>query len=75
MREVTEEFKRGDRVEWNTSQGTTRGIAKTKLTSPATIKGHTVEVSKETPEYLVKSEKADAEAAHKPSALTKANPR
>ena len=28
-----EEFKQGDRVEWNTPQGKTRGTVKTKLTS------------------------------------------
>ena len=64
-------FKKGDRVEWETSQGKTRGKVVKKLTAPREIKGHHVAASKENPEYLVKSEKSGAEAAHKPSALKK----
>ena len=41
-----------------------------KLTSPTEIKGHGVKASKENPEYLVKSDKTGAEAAHKPESLT-----
>ena len=65
------DLKKGDQVEWTTSQGKTRGTVKKKLTSEATIKGHTVKASKESPEYLVESEKSGAEAAHKPGALRK----
>lgn len=68
---MAENLKRGDRVEWNTSQGTTRGRVKKKLTEPTEIKGHHVAASKENPEYLVESEKSGDEAAHKPSALKK----
>ena len=41
-----------------------------KLTSPTETKGHGVKASKENPEYLVKSDKTGAEAAHKPESLT-----
>ncbi|MBW4679508.1 MAG: DUF2945 domain-containing protein [Microcoleus vaginatus WJT46-NPBG5] len=68
---MTEEFKKGDRVEWKTSQGKTTGQVKKKLTSPTDIKGHHVAASKENPEYLVESEKTGKEAAHKPDALEK----
>ena len=68
---MTEEFKKGDRVEWKTSQGKTIGQVKKKLTSPTDIKGHHVAASKENPEYLVESEKTGKEAAHKPDALEK----
>jgi hypothetical protein len=68
---LTEEFKKGDRVEWKTSQGKTTGQVKKKLTSPTDIKGHHVAASKENPEYLVESEKTGKEAAHKPDALEK----
>ena len=65
------QFKKGDRVEWNTSQGKTTGTVQKKLTEPTDIKGHTAKASKEEPQYLVKSESTGAEAAHKPDALKK----
>jgi heme-binding NEAT domain protein len=66
-----ENLRKGDHVEWNTSQGTTSGTVKKKLTSPTKIKGHEVKASKDNPEYLVESDKTGAEAAHKPRALKK----
>lgn len=68
---MTEEFKKGDNVEWKTSQGKTTGEVEKKLTSPIEIKGHHVAASKDNPEYLVKSDKTGKEAAHKPDALKK----
>ena len=64
------DLKAGDKVEWQTSQGKTRGTVKKKLTSPMEIKGHHVAASKENPEYLVETE-SGALAAHKPGALKK----
>ena len=64
-------FKRGDKVEWETSQGKTKGTVEKKLSSTSQIKGHKVAASKDNPEYLVKSEKSGKEAAHKPDALKK----
>jgi len=68
---VSEEFKKGDKVEWKTSQGETTGVVKKKLTSPIDIKGHHVAASEDNPEYLVESDKTGKEAAHKPDALKK----
>jgi hypothetical protein len=68
---VSEEFKKGDKVEWKTSQGETTGVVKKKLTSPTDIKGHHVAASEDNPEYLVESDKTGKEAAHKPDALRK----
>ncbi|NJN57932.1 MAG: DUF2945 domain-containing protein [Leptolyngbyaceae cyanobacterium SL_5_9] len=68
---MAESFKKGDRVEWKTSQGKTTGEIKKKLTSETDIKGHHVAASKENPEYLVESEKSGKEAAHKPESLKK----
>ncbi|HEY8357291.1 MAG TPA: DUF2945 domain-containing protein [Ramlibacter sp.] len=65
------ELKKGDAVEWNTSQGKTSGTVKKKLTAPADIKGHHVAASPDNPEYLVESAKTGALAAHKPQALRK----
>lgn len=69
---MTDAFKAGDRVQWQSSQGTVHGTIKKKLTSPTEIKGHHVAASKEHPEYLVVSDKTGAEAAHKADALRKA---
>ncbi len=68
---MAEKLKKGDKVEWETSQGKTSGTVKKKLTKPIDIKGHHVAASEENPEYLVESEKSGAQAAHKPDALKK----
>lgn len=70
---MSEPLKPGDRVEWETSQGTTSGKVKKTLTKPIRIKGHKVAASPDNSEYLVESEKTGAEAAHKPESLTKSS--
>lgn len=64
-------LKKGDPVEWKTPQGKTSGKVEKKLTSETKIKGHEVKASKDNPEYLVKSDKSGAQAAHKPGSLKK----
>ncbi len=64
-------FKKGDRVEWDSSGGHSVGKVVKKVTSPTKIKGHEVAASKDNPEYIVKSDKSGKEAAHKPGALKK----
>ena len=66
-----ETFKPDDKVRWDHSQGTTTGHVVRKQTSPTKIKGHKVAASKDKPEYIVKSDKTGAVAAHKPEALRK----
>ncbi|MES2830805.1 MAG: DUF2945 domain-containing protein [Pseudomonadota bacterium] len=68
---MTTTFKKGDKVEWHSSQGTIEGTVKKKLTAPHKIKGHEIAASTENPEYLVVSDKTGAEAAHKPGSLKK----
>jgi hypothetical protein len=63
------EFKKGDHVAWNTSQGQTKGRVVRKQTSDAQIKGHAVKASKDEPQYIIESDKSGAQAAHKPEAL------
>jgi hypothetical protein len=69
---MPDNLKKGDQVEWETSQGKTSGTVKKKLTSETKIKGHKVAASKDKPEYLVESQKSGKKAAHKPEALKKA---
>ena len=66
-----DEFKQGDRVEWNTPQGKTRGTVRKKLTSDTQVGGQKITASEDDPRYLVESEKSGKEAAHKPDALSK----
>ena len=68
---MAQAFKKGDKVSWSTPQGKTVGTIVEKLTSRTEIKGHTVAASKESPQFLVESEKTGSQAAHKPEALTK----
>jgi hypothetical protein len=65
-------LKRGDKVEWETSQGKTKGTVKKKVTKPMKIEGHAVKASKENPQVLVESDKTGKQAAHKAKSLKKA---
>jgi hypothetical protein len=69
---MTKTFKQGDRVSWNTSQGTTHGKVVKKLTSDTKIEDHQVRASEDDPQYLVESEKSGGDAVHKPDALKRA---
>lgn len=66
----TSEFRQGDKVQWNSINGVVEGVIVKKLTSNTQIKDHHVNASKDEPQYLVRSDKTGAEAAHKPEALT-----
>jgi hypothetical protein len=68
---VTQDFRAGDHVEWNSEAGRVRGKIKKKHTSEIKFKGYTVHASKEEPQYLIKSDKTDHLAMHKGSALRK----
>ncbi len=68
---MAKDLKKGDAVTWTSSQGDVKGKVVKKLTKPIDIKGHHVAASADNPEYLVKSDKTGAEAAHKPSGLKK----
>lgn len=68
---MTDSLKKGDHVEWETSQGKTEGVVKKKLTQPTDIKTHHVAASPDNPEFLVETDKSHKEAAHKPDELKK----
>ncbi|TCH96473.1 DUF2945 domain-containing protein [Roseococcus sp. SYP-B2431] len=63
--------KAGDHVRWDTSQGETSGTVMRKLTRETRIKGHVARPTPEEPQFLVKSDRTGAEAAHKPGELKK----
>jgi hypothetical protein len=66
---MTNDFKAGDHVAWNSEAGRVRGTIKKKVTAAITFKGYTVHASKAEPQYLIKSDKTDHLAMHKGSAL------
>jgi hypothetical protein len=65
------EFKKGDKVEWDSHGGTAVGVVERKITSDTKAAGRQVRATKDEPQYLVKSEKSGGEAVHKPDALRK----
>jgi hypothetical protein len=68
---MAKDLKAGDKVEWDSSGGHSTGKVVKKQTSATQIKGHKVAASKDSPQYIVKSDKSGKEAAHKPSELKK----
>ena len=64
-----EDFKVGDKVSWNSTQGKVTGSVKKKLVAPTDIKTHHVAASPDNPQLLVKSAGSGQVAAHKPEAL------
>ncbi len=68
---MTKALKSGDKVSWDTSGGETHGVVEKKQTTDTKIKTHQVKASKEDPQYIVKSDKTGAKAAHKADALHK----
>ncbi len=69
---MADDFKPGDKVEWNTPQGKTQGKVVEKLTARTEVSGQSVAASDDDPRYLVESEKSGKRAAHKPGFLKKA---
>lgn len=65
------ELDNGDRVSWNTSQGRTRGRIVDKHVRDFEFDGQHFTASADSPAYIVQSEKTDARAAHKGTALRK----
>jgi len=63
------EFKKGDKVEWNSHGGKAVGEVKERITGETEAGGRKVKASEDEPQYLVESEKSGGEAVHKPSAL------
>ncbi|TPW78318.1 DUF2945 domain-containing protein [Schumannella sp. 10F1B-5-1] len=59
----------GTRVSWATSQGRTRGRVVERKTADFQFDGQKFTASRDEPAFIVESEKTNARAAHKGSAL------
>jgi len=62
--------KAGDRVAWNSHGGTAEGKVVKAVTRRTSVKGHTVDASKDDPQFIVETDEGKR-AAHKPEALRK----
>jgi hypothetical protein len=68
---MPQEFRRGDRVEWNFRGRKVTGRVRRRLTSRTEVGGQVVAASKDDPRYLVRSERSGKETTRRPSALTR----
>ena len=66
---MSKQFRKGDKVEWDSHGGTAEGEVEEKITSDTEAAGRRVRASKDEPQYRVRSEKSGRDAVHKPSAL------
>lgn len=66
---MAQEFKRGDRVEWNFRGRRVVGTVRRTLTSRTVVNGRAVAASKDDPRYLVKSERSGTETTRRAKAL------
>lgn len=66
---MPQEFRRGDRVQWNFRGRKVIGKVRRRLTSRTEISGQVVAASKDDPRYLVRSEKTGKETTRRPGAL------
>jgi hypothetical protein len=64
-------LQKGDRVEWNTSQGRTHGEIERVVTRTIMIDGTKLKGGVNEPVYVVRSEKTGKRAGHKAGALRK----
>lgn len=62
-------FSVGEHVRWNSEAGRVSGVIIKKITSDTKFKGYTHHASRESPQYLIKSDKTEHVAIHKGTAL------
>ena len=68
---MSNQFKKGDKVTWQSHGSTAEGKVEEKITSDTEAAGRTVRASKDEPQYRVRSDKSGGDAVHKPKALKK----
>jgi len=67
---MTQQFKKDDRVEWNSGSGKATGTIIKKITESESVSGNKVEATKDSPRYLVKNDNTETVTGHKPETLT-----
>jgi hypothetical protein len=66
---MPDEFRRGDRVEWNFRGRPVTGKVRRKLTKRTEINGRPVAASKDDPRYVVRSDRSGKETTRRAAAL------
>ena len=66
---MPQEFRRGERVEWNFRGRKVIGTIRRRLTARTEIGGQVVAATKEDPRYVVRSERSGKETKRRPGAL------
>jgi Hypervirulence associated proteins TUDOR domain len=66
---MSEQFKKGDKVQWQSHGSTASGTVEEKITSDTKAAGRTVRADSDNPQYRVRSDKSGSDAVHKPDAL------
>lgn len=72
---MSQEFRRGDRVEWSFRGRRVTGKVRRKLTSRAEIAGRPVAATKDDPRYVVRTDKTGKETTRRPAALRRLSER
>ena len=70
---MTERFKAGDHVTWNSEAGHVSGRIIKVHTRATGYKGYTHHATEDDPQYEIKSDKTDHIAIHKTAALRRMN--
>ena len=68
---MTQKFKVGDHVTWNSEAGHVSGTIRRVHTKNVDYKGYTHHATKDEPQYEIDSDKTDHIALHKGAALRK----
>jgi hypothetical protein len=71
---MAQQFKRGDRVEWNFRGRPVRGKVRRRLTKRTEVAGQVVDASADDPRYVVRSEKSGKETTRRPATLRALEP-
>jgi hypothetical protein len=66
---MSKQFRKGDKVTWQSHGSTVTGTVEQKITSDTKAAGRDVRASADEPQYLVRSDKSGRDAVHKPDAL------
>ncbi|MDI5978826.1 hypervirulence associated TUDOR domain-containing protein [Amycolatopsis magusensis] len=66
---MTKKFSKGDRVKWDAGNQSSVGTIEDVITSDTHAGGREVKASKESPQYLVRSEKSGKTAVHHPDKI------
>lgn len=70
---MTQEFRRGDRVEWNFRGRPVKGTVRRRLTKRTEIGGKVVNASAADPRYVVRSAASGKETTRRPAALRRSD--